>query len=33
MFKGPLPVDVWIDGDGQARKIAMNIDARRSRSR
>ena len=27
-FKGPLPVDVWIDGDGQARKIAMDMDSR-----
>ncbi len=25
MFKGPLPVEVWVDGDGQARKIAMDI--------
>ena len=30
---GPVPVDVWIDGDGQARKIAMNLDAGRARSR
>ena len=26
-LSGPIPVDVWIDGDGQARKISMNIDA------
>jgi LppX_LprAFG lipoprotein len=25
MFGGPIPVDVWIDGDGQARKISMDI--------
>jgi predicted small secreted protein len=24
---GPIPVEVWIDGDGQARKITMNVDA------
>jgi hypothetical protein len=23
---GPLPIDVWIDGDGQARKIAMDVE-------
>lgn len=25
---GPVPVDVWIDGDGQARKITTSIDAK-----
>jgi hypothetical protein len=25
-LKGPFPVDVWIDGDGQTRKISMDID-------
>jgi hypothetical protein len=25
---GPIPVDVWIDGDGQARKITTDIDAK-----
>jgi hypothetical protein len=27
-INGPIPVDVWIDGDGQARKIAMSVDAK-----
>jgi hypothetical protein len=25
---GPVPVDVWIDGDGQARKIATDVDVK-----
>ncbi len=25
---GSIPVDVWIDGDGQTRKITMDIDAK-----
>jgi hypothetical protein len=28
---GPVPVDVWIDGDGQTRKISMDIDAKSGR--
>jgi hypothetical protein len=24
-LKGPFPVDVWLDGDGQTRKISMDI--------
>jgi hypothetical protein len=28
---GPVPVDVWIDGDGQTRKIAMDVDAKAGR--
>jgi LppX_LprAFG lipoprotein len=26
-LKGPFPIDVWIDGDGQTRKISMDVDA------
>ncbi len=33
MFDGPIPVDVWIDGDGQARKISMDITNERSTPR
>ncbi len=29
MLDEPIPVDVWIDGDGQTRKISMEIDTRR----
>lgn len=27
-INGTIPVDVWIDGDGQARKIATDVDAK-----
>ncbi len=27
-ISGPIPVDVWIDGDGQARKISTSVDAK-----
>jgi hypothetical protein len=26
LFDGPLPVDVWIDGDGRARQITIDVD-------
>ncbi|MGZ4688335.1 MAG: LppX_LprAFG lipoprotein [Acidimicrobiia bacterium] len=31
MFHGSIPVEVWIDGDGQARKVSMDVDTKTGR--